>query len=175
MNTRTVLLCAMLTLLSATSCQKRSSAPVAKRDTDNIFVWNRPAFTVENRPIAKSATCRFKQSLDSTYYKRITDEEPNPPPRIYYGNTPEDEADTVAFVDLDTDHPSVQSNGGQAPLAVLGSSADQIHVANKKGLAGLNAVEIYTIFRDSGVIIHTKQWRNPLLGPFATLEMGYCN
>ena len=173
MNRSTILLGSILTLLGSTSCLKRPPAPGQKKD--DIFVWSRPEFPIDNRPLGKSATCLFKQSLDATYYKRITNAEPNPPARIYYGNGPENEADTVSFIDLDTGHPTVQSNGGRAPLLVLTSSANQISLVNKNGLGTAEAVEIYTIFRDSGVVVHTKQWRNPLLGPFSTLEMGYCN
>jgi hypothetical protein len=74
-------------------------------------VWDRP-IAVAHLPIAKSTTCRIKKSLAVSYSKKITNEELDPPERVYYDAGDEDEADTVAFVDLDTKSPKVQSNGG---------------------------------------------------------------
>src|SRR5215469_14631680 len=110
MNTPPALLGSIVLLLCTISCRKETLAKPAT--TDDIFVWDRPTLAIDNRPIAKSATCRFKQSLDATYYHKVTNEEPNSPARVYYGNGPENESDTVSFINLDSAHPIVQSNGG---------------------------------------------------------------
>jgi len=146
------------------------------RQSKTLFVWDRPV-AFARLPIAKSTTCRIKKSLAAYYSKTITNEEPDPPERVYYEAGDEDEGDTVAFVDLDTKSPKVQSNGGQAPLSVLSDDGVTLQLINRRGLepGPGGGTEIYTIFRDKGVVLHSLQKTAFLVGPFGTLEMGYCN
>jgi len=95
------------------------------------------------------------------------------PERMYYSASDEDEADTVAFVDLDTDSPKVRSNGGQASLKVIYRDEDMltlVHTAEEP-----QTVETYTIFPNKGVVILSQQKNEALIGPFGVMEMGYCD
>jgi hypothetical protein len=158
------------------------SKPAAKEPSasssafiDNLFVWNRPASPAANLPIGQTATCRFKKGLAASFQKVSTKEEPNGPERVYYMASDENEADTVAFLDLDTNTPKVQSNGGQAPLKVLykdGKMLTLIHTAQRPLSGG---TEVYTIFRDKGIVIMSQQQDALDIGPLGVIEMGYCN
>jgi len=124
-----------------------------------------------NLPITQSATCRFKKSLGVSF--QTADAESPRPQGIYYSASDEDETDTVTFIDLDTPRPTVRSNGGQVPLRVLSSDKEKtslVHTTED------GAVEMYTIFRAEGVVIHSTQMHSPLSGhPFGVIEMGYCD
>jgi hypothetical protein len=63
----------------------------------------------------------------------------------YYGGK-EDEADTVAFADLNTDAPKIVANGGQGPLQVLYRHDRVIGLMNP--LSFHSEIEIFTIFLD---------------------------
>src|ERR1700722_3225229 len=106
--------------LMALGCSKPSAkdASVSIGSNDNLFVWDRPTSPVVKLPITQSATCRFKKGVAVSFH-RFSTEPPTAPERIYYSMSDEDESDTVAFFDLDTNSPKVQSIGGQAPLQVL--------------------------------------------------------
>jgi len=146
-----LILCAAITLACSSQSAKESSAskeaPAASNDS--LFVWDRPVLIPANLPIAKSATCRFKKGLSVSFQKAPTPQEKNPPERVYYSQSNEDEANTVSFVDLDTRTPKVQSNGGQATLRVINDSGESITLLNHRD--GANAVELYTIFRSTGI------------------------
>jgi hypothetical protein len=111
------------------------SKPTAKTSpssasSDNLFVWNRPIYPLPMKlPITQSATCRFKKGL-AVSFERLKTDEPNAPERVYYSASDENEADTVAFLDLDTNAPKVQSNGGQASLKVLYKDGQMLTLIN---------------------------------------------
>jgi hypothetical protein len=137
-----------------------------------FFTWERPRFVAARLPIRKSATCRFKQSLIAQFL----DSHPDGHLQVQYASAIGDEADTVSFVDLDTSIPKVVSNGGQAVLQVLYRNGSEISLLNRRGLTpGIGqGTEVYTIFTDSGVILHATQHRL-LRVPSGVTEMGYCN
>jgi hypothetical protein len=157
-----------ITLMCLISCSK----PPGQR-SDNLFVWDRPSVTPNNLPITQSATCRFKNGLAASFDAELSNKEPNPPRRIYYSQSDEDEANTVSFVDLDTKTPKVQSNGGQGALVVVSDVGGQLTLLNL-ARAG-DGAELYTIFRNTGIVIYSQQKNSAFLGPFGVLEMGYCN
>jgi len=138
-------------------------------------VWNRPTFVPSNLPITKSATCKFKNELATTFEAQHIDGQQGSPEGIHYSQSNEDEneAGTVAFVDLDTKQPKVQSNGGQADLVRIGDAGEQLTLLNI-GRDG-SGTELYTIFRSTGVAIYSQQKNSVLVGPLGVLEMGYCN
>jgi hypothetical protein len=97
--------------LAMASCSRPAS--------DDFFVWNRPRYPFSNLPIVKSATCSFKKEVSVGFRNRSPlSGEPKESERVYYSASDEDESDTVAFVDLDTNGPKVQSNNGQGSLRV---------------------------------------------------------
>jgi hypothetical protein len=148
---------------------KEASIPAALGD--NLFVWDRPFSFPINLPIAQSTTCRFKKGLAVTFQKIITKDEPNPPERVYYSAGDEDISDTVSFLDLNTKAPKVQTNGGQASLAVVYDDGQRLTLLNDKAAGA----EMYSIFRNKGVVIYNQQMDSPLIGPFGIIMMGYCN
>ena len=95
------------------------------------------------------------------------------PERISYATSDENEPDTVSFTNLDTKTPTVQSNGGQASLVVLHDDGNQLALLNIQSPD--EGIELYTIFRQQGVVIYSQQKDSLLIGPFAVLEMGYCH
>ncbi len=107
-------------------------------------------------------------------FEKLKTDPQDAPERIYYSVSDEDETDTVSFIDLDTKNPKVQSNGGQASLKVVSDDGNKITLLNT-GQAGAEGAELYTIFRNKGVVIYTQQIDAALIGPFGALEMGYCN
>lgn len=137
-----------------------------------MFVWHRPIQFPINLPITQSATCRFRKSLAAGFTKAATDNKSHIPEGISYSADDEDEADTVTFMDLDTRSPKVRTNGGQSPLQVLYSDPQMLTLAT--AYSG-GDVELYTIFRNEGVVIHSAQKASPVIGPFGLMEMGYCN
>jgi hypothetical protein len=48
--------------------QKAAGGSPAK-SSDDLFVWERPFYPVSNIPIARSATCSFKQGLSAGFQK----------------------------------------------------------------------------------------------------------
>jgi len=85
--------------------------------------------------------------------------------------------DTVTFINLDTASPTVRSNGGQASVKVVyrdGAMVTVVHTSLTPEVSG-GAAEMYTIFKQTGIIIHSQQKDSPIIGPFGVLAMGYCN
>ena len=170
-------------VLVTLGCSKLTSkASPSSVSGDNLFVWTRPISPLLKLPITQSATCRFKKVVDVTFRKKLSSwdrifakeyvpDDPNEPERVYYSHD-EDEADTVAFLDLDTNAPKVRSNNGQASLQVLyrveGRMLTLVHTET--------GAEVYTIFLDKGVVILSQHEESVLMGgPSGVLEMGYCN
>ncbi len=137
---------------------------------DKLFVWDRPILIPMNLPITQSATCRFKKGLSVGFMKLKTDP-PTASEKIDYSVSDENESDTVAFVDLNTKTPKVQSNGGQATARVLYDDGERLTLLNNQQAA----VEVYTIFRSKGVVIYSQQKDSVFIGSFGVIEMGYCN
>jgi hypothetical protein len=163
--------------------------PTAKRTPpspasgDNIFVWNRPISPLIKLPITQSATCRFKKDLDVTFRKNVSGfdrifakkyvpDDPNEPERVYYSTHDEDETDMVAFLDLDTDAPKVQSNAGQTSLQVIYRDAEMLTLIRAEPLD----TTMYTIFLNRGVVTLSQHKNSAIIGgPYGVLAMGYCN
>jgi hypothetical protein len=143
----------------------------ASTSHDYLFSWSRPMRFPINLPITQSATCRFKKSLGVGFQK--PDAESRRPQGISYSAHDEDETDTVTFIDLDTPRPTVRSNGGQDTLRVLSTDKETTSLVHTT--VDGTAVEMYTIFRAEGVVIHSTQQRSPLIGPFGVIEMGCCD
>jgi hypothetical protein len=162
--------------LAMLGCSKPSAkeASVSTGSNDNLFVWDRPASPLPNLPITRSATCRFKKGIAVSFH-RLSTEPPTAPERIFYSADDEDESDTVAFVDLDTDTPKVQSNGGQGLLRVLYKDARMLTLTHTAAAPSPGGTEVYTIFLDKGVVILSQQQDAPLIGPLGATLMGYCN
>ena len=149
---------AVALLASTTSCSVDGA----------FFRWDRPHFAFGHLPIRDSATCRFKQSMLARMDKGSSDNHQ----QVEYYKGKEDEADTVAFADLDTDTPKIVANNGQGPLQLLYRHDRAIGLINP--LSYHSEIEIFTIFLDSGVILHSVQ--HEMLGtPSGVMEMGFCN
>jgi hypothetical protein len=141
-----------------------------------FFVWRRPLQIPNNLPLTDSTTCRFKKSV-SAGYQPPSDDKEHPPEGISYSASDEDETDTVTFINLDTPSPTVRSNGGQAAVKVIYRDAEMttvVHTSLTSEIWG-GAVEMYTIFKQTGVIIHSQQKDSLFAGPFGVPAMGYCN
>ena len=129
---------------------------------------------MSNIPITRSATCSFKQGLSVGFSKPPKKEgNKEAPERISYSISGENEADNVSFTNLDTKTPTVQSNGGQASLVVVHDDGNQLVLLNLHSPDV--AVELYTIFKQQGVVIYSQQKDSLLIGPFGVLGMGYCH
>jgi hypothetical protein len=90
---------------------------------------------------------------------------------VKYYKSKEDEADTLVFSDLDTDSPKVVANNGQGPLQLQYRHDRAIGLMNP--LSYHPEIEIFTIFTDSGVVLHSTQ--HYLLGSSSgVMEMGFC-
>ena len=163
----------MMVSVTLLACCVGCSRVPATQKTDDLFVWNKPTGVPNNLPISQSTTCRFKHGLSAGFYAQSGGDLPNPSRSIHYSHSNEDEANTVSFIDLDTKSPKVQSNGGEANLAVVSDVGGQLTLLNV-GRDG-EAVEVYTLFKDTGVVIYSQQKDSMSLGPFGVLEMGYCN
>jgi len=162
---------ALLTLGCSKPPAEEASPSVA---SGTLFVWDRPASPVPSLPITRSATCKFKKGVAVSFH-RLSGEPPSAPERIYYSADDEDQSDTVAFVDLDTDAPKVQSNGGQGSLEVLYKDARVLTMIHTAPAPQPGGTEVYTIFLDKGVVILSQQQDTPGIGPLGTELMGYCN
>ena len=128
-----------------------------------IFKWDRPHIDSLPLPIKSSATCSFRQALAATMDND----------QVRYSRGAENEADTVAFSDLDTDTPKMVANLGQSSLRVASRARGVVGLVNTPNAAA-GTIEVYMIFTESGVVVRTAQYR--LLGtPFATMEMGFCH
>jgi hypothetical protein len=159
-----ILLVAGFLLLSC-SCSKNSERI--------LFLWDDPQPIPSNLPIRKSATCHFKKDLAVTYTKNLEACNPNCVERVEYSETDTAPSDTdVSFLDLDTKGPKVQSNGGQGILTVIRDSEASITLLNHP--EGGDGTEMYTIFKDTGIVIYNQQKRS-FVGPLGVLQMGYCN
>jgi len=151
-------LLALALLATITSCSRDGA----------LFRWDRPHVAFERLPIRDSTTCRFRQALIAQMDKAGSDDHQQV--RYYPGN--EDEADTVAFADLNTDTPKIVANGGQGPLQVLYRHDRVIGLMNP--LSFHSEIEIFTIFLDSGVVLHSVQHELGRM-PSGVMEMGFCN
>ena len=161
------------------------SKPAAKRTSfsfasGGIFAWNRPASPLIKLPITQSATCKFKKSLNATFRKNVSStfaekyipDDPDESERVYYFVYDEDETDTVAFVDLDTNAPKVQSNAGQTSLQVIYRDAGMLTLIH----AEPSDTIVYTIFLNKGVVTLSQHKNSGIIGgPYGVLAMGYCN
>lgn len=161
----------MIAVLLVSGCAKKSFEKPARTDSsgDSLFVWERPVFPSPKLPIKQSATCRFKKGLGVSF-ERLKTEPATAPERIYYSVSDENELDPVAFVDLNTPTPKVQTNGGQASLNILYDDGQTIALLANES-AGR---DLYTIFRNKGIVIYTQQKDSPFIGPFGVVMMGYC-
>jgi hypothetical protein len=184
-----VLALLLFSALVTLGCSKPTAKgpPSSASSADNLFVWNRPPSPLLKLPITQSATCRFKKVLDVSFRKKFSGwdrmlarlgqgklipDDPNEPERVYYSAHDEDEADTVAFLDLDTNAPKVQSNNGQAALQVLYRDPQMLTLIHTEA----GDTEVYTIFLDKGVVTLSQHENSVIMGgPFGVLEMGYCN
>ena len=157
-------------------CTKPSAneASVSIGSNNNLFVWDRPASPLPKLPITNSATCSFKKGVAVSFH-RFNTEPPSAPERIFYSLSDEDESDTVAFLDLDTNAPKVQSNGGQALLQVLYRGGQMLTLIHAAAGPAIGDTEVYTIFLDKGVVILSQQQDAQPVGPLGTTLMGYCN
>jgi hypothetical protein len=157
-------------------CAKPSAneASVSIGSSDNLFVWDRPAAPIPKLPITNSATCSFKKGVAVSFH-RFNTEPPTVPERIYYSLSDEDESDTVTFLDLDTNAPKVQSNGGQASLQVLYRSGQMLTLIHTAASPTNGDTEVYTIYLDKGVVILSQQQDAQQVGPLGSTLMGYCN
>jgi hypothetical protein len=162
--------------LVALGCTKPSAneTSVSIGASDNLFVWDRPASPLPKLPITNSATCSFKKGVAVSFH-RFNTEPPTAPERIFYSLSDEDEADTVAFLNLDTDAPQVRSNGGLASLQVLYRGGQMLTLIHRAAGPTIGDTEVYTIFLDKGVVILSQQQDAPQVGPLGTTLMGYCN
>ena len=146
----------------------------------DVFVWepSQDILTGPSKNITDSATCSFKKSFNTFFSKKITNAEPNPPEKIYYSVGDDNVADTVTFIDLNTEHPKVKTNSGQSELTVLNSNADTITLID---LSGINdsidhGFSTYKLLRKKGILIYSDMADSLLtIGPTGTLEMGYCH
>ncbi|GEM_PF-6631419 len=149
-------------------------------NNENLFVWEPPQDILmsPSTNITDSATCRFKKSFNTFFEKKITNSELNPPERIYYIIGDDNEADTVTFVDLNTEHPKVKTNSGESELTVLNDNPDTITLID---LGGINdpahGFSTYKLFKKKGILIYSGAIDYfTIIGPITgTLEMGYCN
>jgi hypothetical protein len=157
-------------------CTKPSAneASISIGSSDNLFVWDRPASRPPKLPITNSSTCSFKKGVAVSFH-RFNTEPPTVPERIYYSLSDEDESDTVTFLDLDTNAPKVQSNGGQASLQVLYRSGQMLTLIHTAASPTTGDTEVYTIFLDKGVVILSQQQDAQQVGPLGSTLMGYCN
>jgi len=111
--------------------QARTSKKASAPSNGDLFNWERPFYPVSNIPITPSATCSFKQGLSVGFQKPpSTNQKNDGPERVSYSISSENEADTVSFINLDTKTPTVQSNGGQAPLVALHDDGNQLVLLN---------------------------------------------
>jgi len=149
-------------------------------NNENLFVWNPPQDILmsPSTNITDSATCRFKKSFNTFFEKKITNSELNPLERIYYNIGDDNEADTVTFVDLNTEHPKVKTNSGQSELTVLNNNSDTITLIDLNGIniSPDHAFSTYKLFKKKGILIYSDASdRFVFTGPTGTLEMGYCH
>lgn len=155
--------------------RQASSSSTQAAQNDDLFEWSRPIRFPINLPIAQSATCSFKKSVGVAFHAADPSNPDDANSRLFkgisYSVSDEDEADTVAFIDLDTRTPKVRSNNGQATLRVLYNDEYTVTVAHTVG----STTEMYTVFRRQGVVIYSQHQNAEVIGPFGVIEMGYCN
>lgn len=173
---KTTMAILVFSALVALGCSKPSAkeASITIGSSDNLFVWDRPTSASLKLPITQSATCRFKKGVAVSFH-RFNTEPPTAPERIFYSMSDEDESDTVAFLDLDTNAPKVQSNGGPASLQVLYRGGQILTLIHTAAAPEPGDTEVYTIFLDRGVVILSQQQDAPQVGPLGSTLMGYCN
>ncbi len=148
---------------------------------ESLFVWEPPQDILmsPSTNITDSATCRFKKSFNTFFEKKITNSELNPPERIYYNIGDDNEADTVTFIDLNTEHPKVKTNSGESELTVLNNNSDTITMIDLSGISSSldHAFSTYKLFKKKGILIYSDASDKVMviIGPTGTLEMGYCH
>lgn len=150
----------------------------------DLFVWEpskdiKDLMTSPSKNITDSATCSFKKSFNTFFQQKITNSELNPPERIYYDIGDDNEADTLTFTDLTTDHPKVTINSGTQGLTILNDNTDTITMINLNGINDpiTHVFSTYKIFKKKGLLIYTDSADSyTLIGPTGgALEMGYCH
>lgn len=130
-----------------------------------LFRWDRPALSLPPQlPISSSATCSFKRSVFGRYDTETK--------QITYETGNEDERDTVTFVGLDSGKTvKIKATLGVADADVSENNGQHV-VIIQKSLGG--AIDNYTVYRETGVAVHTQQHQNPFVGQIGVLEIGYC-
>ncbi len=141
----------------------------------DLFIGNPPTDILlsPSKNITDSATCRFQKSFNTFYTKKITNSELTPPSRIYYNIGDDNEADTVTFVDLDTNFPKVKVNTGESALTIIQNTPENITLGKTDPASG--GIVVYNIFKKEGILVYYDSRNFLLIGPTGTLEMGYCN
>ncbi|MCF7831253.1 hypothetical protein K9M41_04675 [Candidatus Gracilibacteria bacterium] len=77
---------------------------------------------------------------------------------------------TIAFVDINTEVPSMIGNlGDKEPLTKI-DNGTTVYLIEKTGFGNLN---VFTLFRDRNIVIMSKQY-NLISMPFGMMMMGDC-
>jgi hypothetical protein len=130
-----------------------------------FFRWERPALPMPPKlPISSGATCSFKRSVFGMYGRESA--------QVTYETGIEDERDTVTFMGLDDGKVvKIRATLGDVDADVLENSDEHV-VMIQKSLGG--AIDNYTLYRKTGIAVHTQQHENPSVGQIGVLEIGYC-
>jgi hypothetical protein len=168
-----ILIFSLLGLLSA-GCNNQYK-------NQEIFNWENP-IQLRKLPIGDTTTCQFKKSMAANISKIDPSGGVHDKESVYYTLADEDLGNTVTFTGLNSSHPKIVTNGGQAELVRVNRKQDDIdttwspdimQVVVKSSAGRALVVETYSLDRSIGAIVYTKQ--GMFLGLESIIEMGYCN
>jgi hypothetical protein len=105
-------------------------------------------------------TCRFEEEIGFTIEgERVVHH------RELFG------PNEVIFAGLDSSTPTIKGDAGDTRLVVVRRDADTVWLMEQPPLGGVN---LYTIFRDIGRVIGSKQYRPPTLDVAFLTSIGRC-
>lgn len=146
-----------------------------KSDRD-LFTWKpTQGLLSPSKNITDSTNCSFRKSFNVFFNA----DDPTQPTgqKIRYSYSNDNTADTISLIDLDTDHPKIRTNSGEFEPAIVDNNPSTItlvDINNIKSSLG-HPITIYKLFKKNGILIYADANDGPIVGPFGSLEMGYCN
>ena len=143
---------------------------ISNHSEQRIFSYKRAGVNI-NLPLKQSASCNFEKDVSVTYSSNHNSPKDK---RIDFKLNSNSQPITISFINLDTDKPTMRGNGGQSNLVKLIDN-DEVFTVIEASPILFGTLQSFTIFKETGVGIWTKQYNLGGEVPFGLVSMGYCD
>ena len=143
---------------------------IYRNGSEISFSYKRTRDTI-NLPLIQSASCNFENDVSVDYKSEtelVTDK------KIKFEFSSNIPPVNISFIDLDKDKPIMRGNAGQSNLIKLVDNSEVVTVIEADPIL-FGTLQSFTIFKNTGVGIWTKQYNLASQIPFGLISMGYCD